>query len=254
MLLGNAQRLDGVITRAFGVLAGRAVIPSVQGSLRGLQEMLRLGHFFGCSTLRAHLAGRSYRLSGIAHFLHRRSGTSDYRQHQHQQRKLPDCGNTNAHVPSSAREDQRDVKLSTASAPVKRGACGILGTVIARGREVRCMAKVTIWHNPRCTKSRETLALLQSRDNEIRVIEYLKNAPSTAEIHNALTLLRIEPRALMRSNEAEYRAHQLDNPALSRQQLIEAMHAHPILIQRPVVFANGQARVGRPPESVLEIL
>lgn len=116
------------------------------------------------------------------------------------------------------------------------------------------MAKVTIWHNPRCTKSRETLALLQARDNEIQVIEYLKHPPSTAEIRNALELLRIQPRALMRSNEAEYRAHQLDNPALGRAQLIETMHAHPILIQRPVVFANGQARIGRPPESVLEIL
>lgn len=116
------------------------------------------------------------------------------------------------------------------------------------------MAKVTIWHNPRCTKSRETLALLQARDNEIQVIEYLKHPPSAAEIQNALELLRIQPRALMRSNEAEYRTHQLDNPALGRAQLIETMHAHPILIQRPVVFANGQARIGRPPESVLEIL
>ena len=116
------------------------------------------------------------------------------------------------------------------------------------------MAKVTIWHNPRCTKSRETLALLQLRDNEIRIIEYLKNPPSTAEIQNALMLLRMEPRTLMRSNEAEYRAHQLDNPALGRAQLIETMHTHPILIQRPVVFANGQACIGRPPERVLEIL
>ncbi|MGH8293390.1 MAG: arsenate reductase (glutaredoxin) [Gammaproteobacteria bacterium] len=116
------------------------------------------------------------------------------------------------------------------------------------------MAKVTIWHNPRCTKSRETLALLQSRDKKIHLIEYLKNPPSVAEIQKALELLRIEPRALMRSNEPEYREHQLDNPALGRAQLIEALHAHPILIQRPVVFANGQARIGRPPECVLEIL
>lgn len=254
MLLGNAQRFDGVITRTVGIRAGRAVIPFVQGSLRRLQQALRLGHFPGCSMLRAHLAGRCYRLSGIAHFLHRCAGTSDHRQHQHQKRKLSNCWNTEAHLPGSTRENQRDAKLSTACLPVKRGTWGIFGAALVRGREVRCMAKVTIWHNPRCTKSRETLALLQSRDSEIRIIEYLKNPPSPAEIRNALTLLRIEPRALMRTNEAEYRAHQLDNPALSRQQLIEAMHAHPILIQRPVVFANGQARIGRPPESVLEIL
>lgn len=116
------------------------------------------------------------------------------------------------------------------------------------------MAKVTIWHNPRCTKSRETLALLQSRDNEIRVVEYLKTPPSVAQIEDALRLLRIEPRALMRTNEAEYRALKLDDPAIDRMQLIAALHAHPILIQRPVVFANSQARIGRPPESVLEIL
>jgi arsenate reductase len=116
------------------------------------------------------------------------------------------------------------------------------------------MAKVTIWHNPSCKKSRETLALLQSRDKDVWVIEYLKTPPSTAELQDALKLLRIEPRALMRTHEAEYRNRNLGNPALSRAQLIEAMHAYPILIQRPVVFANGQARIGRPPESVLEIL
>lgn len=103
-------------------------------------------------------------------------------------------------------------------------------------------------------KSRATLALLQSRDTDIRVIEYLKTPPSVTEIQDALRLLRMEPRTLMRSDEAEYRGQQLDNPALSRELLIEAMHRHPILIQRPVVFANGQARIGRPPEAVLEIL
>ena len=116
------------------------------------------------------------------------------------------------------------------------------------------MAKVTIWHNPRCTKSRETLALLQSRDNNIQVIEYLKTPPTVTELQHALRLLRIEPRTLMRTQEAEYHGHNLDNPTLSQAQLVEAMCAYPILIQRPVVFANGQARIGRPPESVLEIL
>ena len=116
------------------------------------------------------------------------------------------------------------------------------------------MAKVTIWHNPRCMKSRESLALLQSHHSDIRVVEYLKTPPSITEIQKALTLLRIEPRTLMRTDEPEYLEQKLDNPALARAQLIAAMHAHPILIQRPVVFANGRARIGRPPEAILEIL
>ncbi|MGH8379028.1 MAG: arsenate reductase (glutaredoxin) [Gammaproteobacteria bacterium] len=116
------------------------------------------------------------------------------------------------------------------------------------------MEKVTIWHNPRCSKSRETLALLQSRYRDIRIIEYLKTPPQPEEIEQALVLLRLQPRELMRSSEAAYSEHHLDNPKLTRMQLIEAIHADPILIQRPVVFANGRARIGRPPESVLEIL
>ncbi len=116
------------------------------------------------------------------------------------------------------------------------------------------MEKVTIWHNPRCSKSRETLALLQTRYKDIRIIEYLKTPPDPEEIERALASLRLQPRELMRSNEAAYSKHHLDNPKLTRMQLIEAMHAYPILIQRPVVFANGRARIGRPPESVLKIL
>jgi arsenate reductase len=116
------------------------------------------------------------------------------------------------------------------------------------------MEKVTIWHNPRCSKSRETLALLQSRHTPIRIIEYLQAPPETAEIERALVLLRMQPREFMRHNESEYHAQHLDNPELTHAQLIEALHAYPILIQRPVVFANGTARIGRPPEAVLEIL
>lgn len=116
------------------------------------------------------------------------------------------------------------------------------------------MAKVTIWHNPRCSKSRETLTLLQSGDNEIRVVEYLKHPPTIEEIEAALKLLHMQPRDLMRRDEQEYRSRHLDDPALGRAELVAALHACPILIQRPVVLANGQARIGRPPQSVLEIL
>ena len=116
------------------------------------------------------------------------------------------------------------------------------------------MQKVTIWHNPRCSKSRETLTLLQERDIEPAVVEYLKDAPSVADIEHALDLLGIEARDLMRDNEESYKRVHADDPKLSRQQLVKLMHEHPELIQRPVVFAKGMARIGRPPEAVLEIL
>jgi arsenate reductase len=116
------------------------------------------------------------------------------------------------------------------------------------------MQKVTIWHNPRCSKSRETLALLQERDINPTVVEYLKDAPSVADIERSLDLLGIEARDLMRDNEESYKRVRADDPKLTRRQLVELMHAHPELIQRPVVFANGKARIGRPPDAVLEIL
>jgi arsenate reductase len=116
------------------------------------------------------------------------------------------------------------------------------------------MQKVTIWHNPRCSKSRETLALLQERDIEPTVVEYLKTPPSVTEIERALGLLGVDARGLIRDNEASYQRMHADDPSLNRRQLLELMHAHPELIQRPVVFANGKARIGRPPDAVLEIL
>jgi arsenate reductase (glutaredoxin) len=116
------------------------------------------------------------------------------------------------------------------------------------------MQKVTIWHNPGCSKSRKILELLQSRHMEIQVVEYLKTPPEPAAIEHTLTLLRMQPRELMRTSEDEYRSRHLDDPGLTRRQLIDAMCAYPILIQRPIVFANGNACIGRPPEAVLAIL
>ncbi len=89
---------------------------------------------------------------------------------------------------------------------------------------------------------------------EIDVIDYLKNPPTVAEIDAALQLLGLEPRELMRQNEDVYREVHADDPGLSRATLVELMHRHPVLIQRPIVFAAGRARIGRPPEAVLEIL
>lgn len=116
------------------------------------------------------------------------------------------------------------------------------------------MRQVTIFHNPRCSKSRETLQLLEARGLQPQVVEYLDTPPTPEEISIILDQLSVQPRALMRSSEAEYRELGLDDPALTRQQLIQAMADHPRLIQRPIVLSEGRAALGRPPQSVLEIL
>lgn len=113
---------------------------------------------------------------------------------------------------------------------------------------------VTIYHNPRCSKSRETLKLLEDKGITPAVIEYLKTPPSAVEITDILAKLGWQPRQLMRTKEAEYKAGGLDADGLSDAQLITAMVATPKLIERPIVLANGKAAVGRPPESVLDIL
>ena len=111
----------------------------------------------------------------------------------------------------------------------------------------------TIWHNPRCRKSRETLALLAEHGIAPTIRLYLQDAPSAEELKDALARLGLEdPRALMRTKEAEYRAQELgavDDPDA----LIAAMAATPKLIERPVVFHHGRAKLGRPPEAVLAL-
>lgn len=114
--------------------------------------------------------------------------------------------------------------------------------------------EVLIYHNPRCSKSRETLELLRSRGVEPRVIEYLKTPPSKEELERILELLALEPREFMRRQEPEFEEAGLDDPGLTRDTLIYAMIQRPKLIQRPIVLANGKAAIGRPPERVLEIL
>jgi arsenate reductase (glutaredoxin) len=113
---------------------------------------------------------------------------------------------------------------------------------------------VTIYHNPKCTKSRETLALLEQRGLKPKVIEYLKTPPSAAQLDAILKQLGLEPRALMRTKEAAFKEAGLDDPKLTREQLIAAMAEHPILIERPIVISGKRAAIGRPPERVLEIL
>ncbi len=111
-----------------------------------------------------------------------------------------------------------------------------------------------IYHNPRCSKSRQTLQLLEERNLEPEVVEYLKTPPSREELEQILGMLGLEPRQLMRTKEAEYTDLGLDDPSLSRDQLLEAMVANPKLIERPIVINHGKAAIGRPPETVLDIL
>ncbi|MBS1212150.1 MAG: arsenate reductase family protein [Proteobacteria bacterium] len=113
---------------------------------------------------------------------------------------------------------------------------------------------ITIFHNPRCSKSRATLQLLQDKGVAPTVVEYLKDTPSREELDRILQLLNMEPRELMRKGESIYKEAGLDNPSLDRQTLINAMVENPILIERPIVIANGKAAIGRPPEKVLDIL
>ncbi|MDH3728061.1 MAG: arsenate reductase (glutaredoxin) [Myxococcales bacterium] len=114
--------------------------------------------------------------------------------------------------------------------------------------------KVTIWHNPRCSKSRQTLQLIRDRNVEPTIIEYLKTPPSTEELEDLLEKLRMEPRELMRKKEAPYEEFSLDDPSLTRKDLIRAMVDNPVLIERPVVLRDNRAVLGRPPKNVLELL
>jgi len=113
---------------------------------------------------------------------------------------------------------------------------------------------VKIYHNPRCSKSRQTLQLLEEQGVQAEVIEYLKTPPSAAELDSILTLLDMQPRELMRKSEAEYKETGMDNPDLTRSALIAGMVSTPKLIERPIVLTNGKAAIGRPPESILAIL
>lgn len=114
---------------------------------------------------------------------------------------------------------------------------------------------VTIYHNPRCSKSRETLALLNDKGVEPEVVLYLETPPDAATLKSLLKMLGMSSaRELMRQKEDLYKELNLADSTLSEADLIKAMIANPKLIERPIVVKNGQARIGRPPESVLEIL
>ncbi len=116
------------------------------------------------------------------------------------------------------------------------------------------MKKATIYHNPRCSKSRQTLELLQQHELAINVVEYLQTPPDQQQLDELLQALNCQPRDLMRKSEAEYKELSLDDDSLSREQLIAAMVENPRLIERPIVSVGGKVAVGRPPENILSIL
>lgn len=114
--------------------------------------------------------------------------------------------------------------------------------------------KATIYHNPRCSKSRQTLALLEEKDIDLEIIEYLKTPPDQQTLTDILDKLDISPAKLMRKGESVYKELNLGSKSDDPQALLAAMVENPILIERPIVLANGKAAIGRPPESVLDIL
>ena len=116
------------------------------------------------------------------------------------------------------------------------------------------MPDVTIYHNPRCSKSRQTLALLEENGVSPEIVLYLDSPPNDVGLSVLLSKLGMSPRELMRKGEDVYKEKRLSDEALSDAQLIAAMIAHPILIERPIVVAGDRAMIGRPPEGVLELL
>lgn len=116
------------------------------------------------------------------------------------------------------------------------------------------MKNIVIYHNPRCSKSRQTLQILQENGHEPEIIKYLQSPPSIEELRNILSALKIQPRELMRKNEAEYKDNDMANPSLSNEQLIALMHQFPKVIERPIVINGDKVTIGRPPENVLKII
>jgi arsenate reductase len=118
----------------------------------------------------------------------------------------------------------------------------------------RIRRMIVIYHNPRCSKSRQTLRLLQENGVEPEVVEYLKTPPNPKELKTILKKLSIAPRDLLRTKEEAYKTTGLQNKSLGDDEVIEIMCANPVLIERPIVITDEQAAIGRPPENVLQIL
>jgi arsenate reductase len=113
---------------------------------------------------------------------------------------------------------------------------------------------VTIWHNPRCSKSRQTLELLRKKGIEPAIREYLKQPPTTAEVEKLIDLLGGDATDLVRDGEAEFKSMGRKKAELSKADIARAIAEHPILLQRPIVVSGARAAIGRPPEAVLPLL
>ena len=114
--------------------------------------------------------------------------------------------------------------------------------------------KIVIYHNPACSKSRETLQLLEAHQCTPEIVEYLEDPPTPAELKRIVGLLGVTARDLLRTTEAVYRDAELDDDSLSDDEIIEAICEYPALLQRPIVVAGERAVVGRPPSRVLELI
>lgn len=112
---------------------------------------------------------------------------------------------------------------------------------------------IQIYHNPRCTKSRETLALIQEKGNEVEIIQYLKEIPSKDDLRLILSKLNIKPEQLLRKSEAIFK-EKFKGLEMNDEEWLEIMIQYPKLIERPIVINGNKARIGRPPERILEIL
>ncbi|MCW8879643.1 MAG: arsenate reductase (glutaredoxin) [Kangiellaceae bacterium] len=116
------------------------------------------------------------------------------------------------------------------------------------------MSQYKIYHNPRCSKSRQTLEILNEKGVDVEIIEYLKTPPTAQELNKVISALGAEPQEVMRKKEAEYKEAGLDNASLSRAQQIDLMVANPKVIERPIVVKDDKAVVGRPPENVFDLI
>jgi len=116
------------------------------------------------------------------------------------------------------------------------------------------MGTITIFHNPRCSKSRSSLAILNEQGLEPEIRLYLEDPPNQEELTSILAMLDIPAKDLLRKGESDYKALNLDDPDISETEIIKAMTEYPKLIERPIVIKDGKAAIGRPPEIILELL
>ena len=116
------------------------------------------------------------------------------------------------------------------------------------------MGIVTIFHNPRCSKSRSSLAILNEQGLEPEIRLYLEDPPNQEELTSILAMLDIPAKDLLRKGESDYKALNLDDPDISETEIIKAMTEYPKLIERPIVIKDGKAAIGRPPETILDLL